>query len=495
MSKNTILITILILLLILTSCDSTAEPEPEPTQVASIPTETNTIEPTATAVPPTATAEATATAISAPATATAIPTSTAEPTIEAPEEEEEEAGVEGENEAAQEEATIEVEAEVVVAEETSETSEENSGEEEETTATNTAATAPITSGPVEQPPYEASACSDKYPCNDDPDAWEARIRVPAGYTAEYFAYLPGQQPTGLAYGPDGLLYVATQGGTIFTVDSGGNPNPYVSGLTSPTGMAFRPGTHQLYVSSRVREDNLDGEAQISVIEGGGVRQIVGGLPCCYAFMHGPHDIVFGSDGMGYVGVGARSDHGELLTEPAVQAELHPYEAGIMRFDPNSGAITRFADGLRNPFGLAIDGNGTLYATDNGPDYGPPDEMHRIVPGANHGYPYYDCAVCFPTPAGITPLAPTYNFIPHSSPTGMVAYKANQFPGAYNNLFVTLWSSFAGAQKVMRFNAGGGGATNFATGFAAPIDIEVDTAGNLYIADWATGIVFKISYTG
>jgi len=499
MKKYIVLPIMIIALLISVACNTPVEPEPTAVAIQSTATTEPTVEPTATKVPPTRTPDPTATQVAAPATATAIPTSTAAPTEE-PTATATEVPTDVPTEKPTAEPTIaptatsEPSSDEATAEGSGNTETENSSEGT-TEPSPTTAAAPVTSGPVEQPPYEASSCSDRYPCNDDPAGWEARIRVPAGYRVQYFAYIPGQQPTGMAYGPDGLLYVATQGGTIYTVDSNGNANGYVSGLIAPTGIAFRPGTSQLYVSSRVREDNLDGEAQIVVIEGGGIRQLVGGLPCCYAFMHGPHGIVFGVDGMGYVGVGARSDHGELLTDPAVQAELHPYEAGIMRFDPNSGAMTRFADGLRNPYGLAIDGNGTIFATDNGPDYGPPDEMHRIVAGANHGYPWYDCAECFPKPAEVNPLAPTYNFIPHSSPTGMVAYKANQFPGGYNNLFVTLWSAFPGAQKVMRFGPNGVGASDFAMGFAAPIDVEVDTAGNLYIADWATGIIFKISYTG
>jgi len=73
--------------------------------------------------------------------------------------------------------------------------------------------------------------------------------------------------------------------------------------------------------------------------------------------------------------------------------------------------------------------------------------------------------------------------------------ADQFPGYYNSLFITLWSSFVGAQKVVRMTPGGGSAVNFATGLAAPIDVAVSADGSLYVADWATGIIFRISYTG
>ncbi|MCA9980748.1 MAG: PQQ-dependent sugar dehydrogenase [Anaerolineales bacterium] len=348
---------------------------------------------------------------------------------------------------------------------------------------------------VEQPAYAASDCSDKYPCNEDAAAWEARIQVPPGFTAEYFAHIADEQPTSLAFGPDGLLYTAVQNGTIFVVDENGDYEPFYEGLIAPTGITWRPGTEQLYVSSRVVEDNANGEAQISIIENGRATTLIENLPCCYAFMHGPHTIVFASDGMAYVGVGAKSDHGEVLGDGSVQAELTPYEAGIMKFDPDTGAIERFADGLRNPYGIAIDSQDQLYATDNGPDYGPPDEFHVIVPGGHHGYPYYGCDVCFPKPEGLELEPTTFEFPAHSSPTGMTTYFADQFPGFYDNLFATLWSAFPDAQRVVHFGPNGVGGTTFATGFAAPIALAVSPEGHLYVADWATGIIFRIRYTG
>ena len=38
-------------------------------------------------------------------------------------------------------------------------------------------------------------------------------------------------------------------------------------------------------------------------------------------------------------------------------------------------------------------------------------------------------------------------------------------------------------------------TDFATGFAAPVDVTVGPQGTLFVADWATGIIFEIRYMG
>jgi glucose/arabinose dehydrogenase len=334
-----------------------------------------------------------------------------------------------------------------------------------------------------------------YPGNDDKGGWESRINVPAGFSVSYYGRVQGS-PTSIDFSPvDGQLYIAVQEGTIYKMDASGNVSTYVGGYNTPTGIAFRPSTGQLYVSSRVSNENVGGEAQVSIVNGG---QIVGGLPCCYTFYHAANGIAFGPDGFGYVGVGARADHGEILDGPNAgqQDELHPLEASILRFNPDTGEVSVYATGFRNPYDIAWDASGTLWATDNSPDFDPPERLHRVVPGAIHGYPYYDCDVCFSPPDGVTVIPPLGLFTPSSSPTGVTAYRGNQFPGYSNAIFVTLWSAFPGAQKVMHIGAGGSSApVNFATGFAAPIDVITGPDGSLYVADWATGIIFKISYTG
>lgn len=367
------------------------------------------------------------------------------------------------------------------------------------TATATATPTPGPPAPsvtLEQAPYAASDCSDKYPCNEDVAAWEARIRVPAGFQATYFARIDGQ-PNTITFGPDGLLYVATMDGSIYTVDSEAEISLYVSGFTIPAGIAFQPGTAKLYVSSRLINQNLDGEAQISVVEDGNVRQLIDGLPCCYTSFHSANGIAFGPDGYGYVGVGARADHGEILAGPDAgeQDELHPFEASVLRFNPDGSDVEVYARGLRNPYDIAWDASGDLYATDNAPDFGPPDELHRVVPGGEHGYPWYECDVCFSPPPDVEVIPPLYDFVPHAAAAGITAYRAHQFPGYFNSLFVALWSAFPGAQKIVRFGPGGTDPGDFATGFAAPIDVTVGPDGALYVADWATGIIFQITYVG
>ena len=355
---------------------------------------------------------------------------------------------------------------------------------------------PIPFGDVPQAAYQESSCSDKYPCDDDVAGWEERILLPEGFTATYYARVEGQ-PNVLTFGPDGLLYVATMAGEIYTIDETGESALYVDGFLAPAGLTFQPGTDRLYVASRLVDLNEGGEARLAVVEDGVVTDVITGLPCCYVAMHSANGIAFGPDGFGYMSVGGRADHGEILSGPNAgqQDELEPLEASIVRFSPDGAIVETYARGFRNSYDIAWDADGRLFNTDNMPDFGPPEEFNLVEPGGEHGYPWFDCEVCFQPPADVSIVPPLHTFIAHSSPTGIVAYLDDAFPGFYNSLFVTLWSAFPEAQRIVWFSPGGEEMATFATGFAAPIDLTVGPDGALYVADWATGIIFRIAYTG
>lgn len=56
-------------------------------------------------------------------------------------------------------------------------------------------------------------------------------------------------------------------------------------------------------------------------------------------------------------------------------------------DGHTGFV--FTKGLRNPYGLALDKSGNIFATDNGPDApAAPNELNYIVKGGDYGFPNY-----------------------------------------------------------------------------------------------------------
>jgi glucose/arabinose dehydrogenase len=476
---------LILFILLLAACGSSAEPTAVPEATAVIAEAPPS--PTVTIVIPTLTATAvpaTATLVPEPATATAVPTITTEaPTSDATES----ATAESTSDATATDATAVATESTTTAATTAAATESSATATPATTATTTAPVAPPPSGDVPAP------TDNNYPEWTDKTGWENRINVPEGFNVTYMGQVTGN-PTSITFGPDGKLYIATQLGSILVMDQNGNLGTYATGFNTPTGLAFRPGTNQLYVSSRILNENVGGESKVSIVNG---PDIITGIPCCYTFFHAANGIEFGPDGMGYVGVGGRADHGEILDGPNAgqMDELHPWEASILRFNPDTGAVTNYATGFRNPYDIAFDSTGQLWASDNTPDFDPPERLHKVVPGGQHGYPYYECDVCFSPPPGVNVIPPLVTFAPSSSPTGVLAYKGNQIPGYNNNIFVALWSSFPGAQKIMRIGAGGSAPTNFATGFAAPIDLTQAPDGSIWVADWATGIIFKLSYGG
>ena len=345
--------------------------------------------------------------------------------------------------------------------------------------------------PVEALPKGGYSCQD-YPCPDDATGWESRIKVPLGFSVSHFAVVP-DKPTSMTFGDDGLLYVAGIEGNLFTISAEGDINTIYSDLFFPVGIAFQPHSNKLYISDRVSME----EARVGYlnIASGRYTQLFDGVPCCYASMHAANGLEFGPDGQLYVAVGAVADHGEILNTDQ-KAELHPWEASILRVSPDGKEIEPYARGLRNAFDIAWDTQGRLYASNNGPDFGPADTLYLVQEGGEHGYPYYECDNCFGLPTDGTELVPPIGeFMPHSAPVGVAVYPSDQIPGYKDNVFVVLWSAFEGAQKVVRFAPEGGDSADWATGFAAPIDITVGPDGAFYVAGFETGVIYKISYTG
>jgi glucose/arabinose dehydrogenase len=91
--------------------------------------------------------------------------------------------------------------------------------------------------------------------------------------------------------------------------------------------------------------------------------------------------------------GQQTEAGELVVGKA------PCSGAIMRVRPEGGSVEVVAWGLRNPFGLAFDADGQLYATENGydargsrPVVGAQDHLWRIDPDRWYGWPDYSGGV-------------------------------------------------------------------------------------------------------
>lgn len=148
--------------------------------------------------------------------------------------------------------------------------------------------------------------------------------------------------------------------------------------------------------------------------------------------HNSGAMIFGVDGKLYVATG------DALNS-ANAHDLSGWLGKVLRFDvpnltvpgdnPFPGSPT-WSYGHRNHFGFAVHPvSGHLYQTENGA--GLMDELNRIVPGGDYGWPTYEGSEPVPDPAFVDPIA-TYQ--PTIAPTGTCFYSGSNYPSALRNVW-------------------------------------------------------------
>jgi glucose/arabinose dehydrogenase len=307
------------------------------------------------------------------------------------------------------------------------------------------------------------------------------IRVPAEFGVETFAR-GLSQPTAMAYGPDGRIYVTQTGGSLVAIRRGTRrPVVLVRGLRTPLGLAWRGRDVLVSEQGRLERFTLSGGRLV------GRRVIVKGLP----FGEHQQDNVLLHNGRLWWGSGSTCD---------ACKERDPRSAAVLSLRPDGSDLHVVARGLRNPYGLAVQpGTGRLYASVNGQDElgtvsdPEPAEMVVVVRrGAFYGWPR-----CWPNArtlrlsgscVGVT--KPAAYLGPHASADGIAFWRGD--------LFVAEWGQYLShrfGRRVVRVELRPTGTarrvTTFASGFAHPLALLVDRRGGLLVADWVLGIVYRI----
>jgi glucose/arabinose dehydrogenase len=337
------------------------------------------------------------------------------------------------------------------------------------------------------------------------------ITLPRGFRiAVYAADVPNARQ--MALGPPGVVFVGSlsKGNVYAVVDRDGDHRAdevhvLASGLTMPSGVAYRDGA--LYVAAVSRILRWRDVAR-DLAHPPSPEVVTDAFPS--DSHHGWKFIAFGPDGRLYVPVGAPCN---VCPPPG------PLHATITRLDVGGGQPEVVARGVRNSVGFDFQpGTGQLWFTENGRDRlgedVPPDELNRLSRMGEHfGFPFCH-GEGIPDPelnegkdcAQFTPPARALG--PHVAAIGMRFYTGTMFPEPYRGgVFIAEHGSWNRktpiGYRVTFVRIEGGRATSYepfaqgwlkgTTASGRPADVLVMPDGALLVADDKAGRIYRISY--
>jgi len=400
------------------------------------------------------------------------------------------------------------------------------------------------------------------------------ITLPPGFCATVFADNLGHTRQ-MAFAPNGVLYVNTWSGRYYQ-----NDTPPAGGFlialkdTRGEGRAdvverFGPGAPQGSAGGTgigFYKDGLFAEQNDKILRyplsAGEItpkeqpQTIVSDLPLTGD--HPMHPFIIDAAGNLYVDLGSATNSCQIenrtLDSPGHQpcTELDT-RAGIWRYEANKkdqqfSPAERYATGLRNGEGFALDAEGRLFVTQHGRDQlqqnwpklytaqqsaeEPAEEIVELKRGADYGWPecYYDRhqqkLVLAPEYGGdgghkvgvcAEKTAPVAAFPGHWAPNDLKIYSGQDFPAAYRGgAFIAFHGSWNRAPEPqggynvvfqpLKDGKAAGDFVVFADGFAGaveepgqavyrPTGLVVGPDGALYISDDKRGRIWRVTYQG
>ncbi len=293
---------------------------------------------------------------------------------------------------------------------------------------------------------------------------------------------------------------------------------FLSGLNSPFGMAL-VGDY-LYVANTDAVMEFPYQSGQTRITAAG-RQVAA-LPAGPINHHWTKGLIASPDGRKlYVSVGSNSN----VAERGMDVEKQ--RAAILEIDRVSGTTTVFADGLRNPVGMAWGAGGRLWTVVNerdelGSDL-VPDYLTNVGRGDFYGWPWWwygthrDTRVQAPAPPldVNTVAVPAFALGSHVAPLGLAAAgpsplaaalgggtSAGMFVGLHGSWnrrplagYKVVWVAFADGHPVgAPVDVLGGFVSPDNKAWGRPVGVAVDSQGRLLVADDVGNAVWQVSAT-
>jgi len=338
--------------------------------------------------------------------------------------------------------------------------------------------------------------------------------VPQGFRVNVFA-TNFKRPRWLTVAPNGDIFLADMGsGDIIVMrdpeHTGGAQvrEVFVSGQKRPFGIAF----HENYVyvgnTNEVVRFPYDPKTSKRLGEAEHLLDLPGGG-------HDTRSLAFSADGKHlFIGVGSESN---------INTGEDPRRAAVTVCDPDGKNARRFATGLRNPVGLALEPvTGEVWTTVNerdelGDDL-PPDYLTSLKDGGFYGWPYsyigdnVDPRVKPQKPDLVArAIIPDVLLGAHVAPLQFAFYTAKQFPESYwGGAFVAQhgsWNRTARSGYQVAFVAFKNGKPSadpvpFMTGLVPdpggpdvlgrPVGVAVAPDGSLLVSDDGAAVIYRIS---